>query len=287
MLTSNLLRNRLKTSNSNNQPLQPTASGARCYRFHTCAAAFQLIDMDRENPVPAVQILQASKSFAGGVTALRELSLEVQQGERVVIIGPSGSGKSTLLRCLAGLEPVDAGRILIEGVPLDEKTRRKIGMVFQSFNLFPHLTVLDNLNLAQRLVQKKSLAEATAASLELLARVNMPDKARSLPGELSGGQQQRVAIARALALKPRIMLFDEVTSALDPEMIGEVLSVIRDLAQAGMTMLVVTHEMAFARELGERVIFMEQGEVIETGDSKSFFARPREARTRDFLSRIL
>ena len=161
--------------------------------------------MDRENPVPAVQILQASKSFTGGVAALRELSLEVQQGERVVIIGPSGSGKSTLLRCLAGLEPVDAGRILIEGVPLNEKTRRKIGMVFQSFNLFPHLTVLDNLNLAQRLVQKKSLAEATAASLELLARVNMPDKVWSLPGEFSGGQQQRVAIARALAMNPRLI----------------------------------------------------------------------------------
>ncbi len=247
-------------------------------------------------PHPAeavVQVSEVCKSFAGGILALDHISLEVRRGEVLVIIGPSGSGKSTLLRCLNGLEAIDSGSIVINGMPLDKNEanrlaiRREVGMVFQSFNLFPHLSVQKNINLAQQLVQKKSLAEATAATLALLAKVGIPDKAGSLPDELSGGQQQRVAIARALALRPKIMLFDEATSALDPEMIGEVLEVMRNLAAEGMTMLVVTHEMGFAREVSDRVLFMEHGRLVEEAPSELFFTRPREARTREFLSQIL
>ena len=198
-----------------------------------------------------------------------------------------------MLRCLNGIERIDAGTIVIDGTPLDEKEknrlviRRQVGMVFQSFNLFPHLTVLDNLNLAQRLVQKRSRDKATDITRDLLEKVGVLDKLKSYPDELSGGQQQRVAIARALALHPKIMLFDEATSALDPEMIGEVLDVMRNLAAEGMTMVIVTHEMGFAREVSDRVIFMERGRIVEEADSKTFFSSPSEERTRAFLGQIL
>ena len=240
-----------------------------------------------------VQVREICKTFAGGVLALDHISLNVYKGEVLVIIGPSGSGKSTLLRCLNGLEAIDSGSIVINGIPLDKNEanrlaiRREVGMVFQSFNLFPHLSVQENINLAQQLVQKKSPAEATANTHALLAKVGIPDKAGRLPDELSGGQQQRVAIARALALRPKIMLFDEATSALDPEMIGEVLDVMRTLAAEGMTMLVVTHEMGFAREVSDRVLFMDEGRLVEEAESDRFFSQPREARTREFLSQIL
>ena len=249
--------------------------------------------MIHPNAPEILRVENICKTFPGPVTALEGVSFTVRRGEVLVIIGPSGSGKSTLLRCLNGLERVDGGRILIDGAELGPDTlkrpefRGKIGMVFQNFNLFPHLTALENLNLAQRLVRKKSKAEATAASRALLARVGLADKERSLPDELSGGQQQRVAIARALALQPEIMLFDEATSALDPETIGEVLDVMRGLAEDGMTMLVVTHEMGFAREAGDRVLFMERGRVVEEAPAAQFFAAPREQRARDFLERIL
>ncbi|BBD08926.1 amino acid ABC transporter ATP-binding protein [Desulfovibrio ferrophilus] len=234
-----------------------------------------------------------TKTFPGGVRALDGVSLSVQQCEVVVVIGPSGSGKSTLLRCLNGLEDVDEGAVIINGTPLDDSSanrlaiRTETGMVFQSFNLFPHMTVLENINLAQRLVRKKSTAEATETTLELLERVGLTDKRDSRPAQLSGGQQQRVAIARALAMNPRIMLFDEATSALDPEMIGEVLEVMKDLAHGGMTMVVVTHEMGFAREAGDRVIFMEDGHVVEEAPANDFFDNPKQERTRLFLSQIL
>jgi len=233
------------------------------------------------------------KTYPGGVRALDGVSLSVRRSEVVVVIGPSGSGKSTLLRCLNGLEDVDEGQVTIGGIPLDDEAghrdaiRTETGMVFQSFNLFPHMTVLQNINLAQRLVRGKSTAEATRDSLELLERVDLTDKAEAKPSQLSGGQQQRVAIARALAMNPRIMLFDEATSALDPEMIGEVLEVMKDLAHAGMTMVVVTHEMGFAREAGDRVVFMENGRVVEEAPACRFFEDPREERTRLFLSQIL
>ena len=233
------------------------------------------------------------KVFAGPIRALDDLSFQVRRGEVLVVVGPSGSGKSTLLRSLNGLELIDSGRIVIDGIPLDESERnrlairREVGMVFQSFNLFPHLTVLENINLAQRLVRGKSLAEATTTARRLLERVGVGEKAASYPDDLSGGQQQRVAIARALALHPKVMLFDEATSALDPEMIGDVLDVIRALAEDGMTMVVATHEMGFAREAGDRVLFMDAGRIVEEATIEDFFQRPVQERTREFLRQIL
>jgi len=241
------------------------------------------------------------KSF-GDLKVLRGIDLAVTKGEVVVIIGPSGSGKSTLLRCVCLLEAIQRGEIEVEGVPIavgtaeaerrpDKPTvkrmRQEIGMVFQSFNLFPHLTVLENVTLAPRRVRGLSSAEAEQQARELLARVGLSDKAGEHPSRLSGGQQQRAAIARALAMRPQIMLFDEVTSALDPELVGEVLRVMRQLAQEGMTMLVVTHEMGFARDVADRVIFMDQGVIVEEDIPDVFFTNPREMRTRAFLRQLL
>ena len=240
-----------------------------------------------------IEVDSISKTFPGGIQALRSVSLNVHRQEVVVIIGPSGSGKSTFLRCLNGLEEVDEGSITIDGMILNHhkqnrlKIRTEVGMVFQSFNLFPHMTVLENINLAQRLVRRKSKRESMDTTMELLTKVGLTDKAQAFPSQLSGGQQQRVAIARALALSPKVMLFDEATSALDPEMIGEVLEVMRDLAKEGTTMVVVTHEMGFAREAGDRVVFMEDGSVVEEGPAQQFFDNPRMERTRLFLSKIL
>ncbi|MCX7882346.1 MAG: amino acid ABC transporter ATP-binding protein [Brevinematales bacterium] len=239
-----------------------------------------------------IRILNVSKSF-GHFQALRDVSLTVKEGEVVMIIGPSGSGKSTLLRCVNRLETVDAGQIWIDDDEVTHpktdirKIREEAGMVFQSFNLFPHLTALENITLApiHVLKENKTLAEAKAYSL--LERVGLKDKAQSYPSQLSGGQQQRVAIARALAMKPKVMLFDEPTSALDPEMVGEVLLVIRDLANEGMTMMIVTHEMGFAREVGDRVIFMDEGRIIEENEPDELFDNPKQKRTRDFLSKVL
>ncbi len=234
-----------------------------------------------------------SKTFDNGVRALRDFSTRIKRGEVVVIIGPSGSGKSTFLRCLNGLEEIDSGRIVIDGIPLDDnkrnrlEIRKEVGMVFQLFNLFPHMTVVENVDLAQRLVRKKSKEEAREMSMNLLRKVNIEEKADSYPDQLSGGQQQRVAIARALAMMPKVMLFDEATSALDPEMIGEVLEVMKDLAREGMTMICVTHEMGFAREVSDRVIFMEDGKIVEVGTAEHFFTNPQEDRTKLFLSQIL
>ena len=242
-----------------------------------------------------IELREVSRLFTVGgqeVRAMDRVSMTIEAGEYLSIMGPSGSGKSTLLRCLNGLEQIDSGTIVIDGIPLDASEanrlaiRREVGMVFQSFNLFPHLSVLDNINLAQRLVRGRSRAEATRTSRELLARVGLDDKADSYPDQLSGGQQQRVAIARALALHPKVMLFDEATSALDPEMIGEVLDVMRALAEGGMTMVVVTHEMGFAREVSDRVVFMEEGRLVEEAATEDFFLRPTEERTREFLRQI-
>jgi polar amino acid transport system ATP-binding protein len=240
-----------------------------------------------------IEVDRINKMFSNGVRALRNFSVKIGRSEVVVIIGPSGSGKSTFLRCLNGLEEIDNGSIIIDGIPLDDnkKNRRtivkEVGMVFQSFNLFPHLTVLENVNLAQRFVHKKKREEANRVTMDLLQKVGISDKASEFPSRLSGGQQQRVAIARALAMKPKIMLFDEATSALDPEMINEVLDVMKKLAKEGMTMIVVTHEMGFAREVSDRVIFMEDGRVIEEGTAEHFFHNPVEDRTKLFLSQIL
>ena len=234
-----------------------------------------------------------SKTFANGVRAVVDFSTRIKRGEVVVVIGPSGSGKSTFLRCLNGLEEIDRGAILIDGIPLDDskknrlEIRKEVGMVFQQFNLFPHMTVLDNVNLAQRRVRKKTKEAARAMSMDLLKKVGITDKADNFPNQLSGGQQQRVAIARALAMMPKVMLFDEATSALDPEMIGEVLDVMKDLAREGMTMICVTHEMGFAREVSDRVIFMEDGRIVEVGTAEHFFTSPTEERTKLFLSQIL
>ena len=240
-----------------------------------------------------IRVEGIEKTFPDGIKALDGISLEVRQREVVVVIGPSGSGKSTLLRCLNGLEEIDEGSIVIDGIPLDRNkknrlaVRQEVGMVFQSFNLFPHMTVLENINLAQRRVRGKNKAEATGLTMELLGKVGITDKVNSYPSHLSGGQQQRVAIARALAMMPKVMLFDEATSALDPEMIGEVLEVMKALAKEGMTMVVVTHEMGFAREVGDRIIFMEDGRIVESGETNWFFNHPQEDRTRLFLSNIL
>ena len=224
---------------------------------------------------------------------LKKITLSVDRGTNYAIVGQSGSGKSTFLRCLNGLEELDAGSVVIDGIPLDDKKsnrlaiRKEVGMVFQSFNLFPHMTVFENVTLAQRLVRGKSKQEAMEMTMDLLRKVGISEKADSYPSHLSGGQQQRVAIARALALMPKVMLFDEVTSALDPEMINEVLDVMKTLAREGMTMVVVTHEMGFAREVSDRVIFMEDGRIVEEGTAQHFFTNPKEERTKRFLSQIL
>jgi len=233
------------------------------------------------------------KTFPNGVQALHNFSTKIRRREVVVVIGPSGAGKSTLLRCLNGLEEFDRGTIIIDGLPLDDnqdnrlEIRKEVGMVFQLFNLFPHMTVLENINLAQTLVRKKSKQEAAEKTMMLLEKVGIPEKAQSYPSQLSGGQQQRVAIARALAMVPKVMLFDEATSALDPEMIGEVLDVMKTLAQEGMTMVVVTHEMGFAREVGDRVIFMDEGRIVEEGPLEKLFSNPQKERTKQFISQIL
>jgi len=240
-----------------------------------------------------ITIESVSKTFAGGVQAVKDFSARIRRREVVVIMGPSGSGKSTLLRCLNGLEEPDSGTIVVDNIPLDDnrkhrlEIRKEVGMVFQSFNLFPHLTALENVNLAQIRVRKKSQKEATRLSMELLNKVGIAEKSANYPAQLSGGQQQRVAIARALAMMPKVMLFDEPTSALDPEMINEVLDVMKNLATEGMTMVVVTHEMGFAREVSDWVIFMDEGQIVETGTAEHFFKNPQEDRTKLFLSQIL
>ena len=229
----------------------------------------------------------------GEFHALKDINLEVKEREVVVIIGPSGSGKSTLIRCINRLEEHQEGDIVVDGIRLTNDVRnisairRETGMVFQQFNLFPHLTVMENITLAQRHVRHRPKAESEEIALSLLERVGIPEQARKYPGQLSGGQQQRVAIARALAMQPKIMLFDEPTSALDPEMIKEVLDVMKELAQSGMTMIVVTHEMNFAREVADRVIFMDAGYIVEVGTPEHFFVNPQHDRTKLFLSQIL
>ena len=231
--------------------------------------------------------------FYGDFQALHNIDMKVGEQEVVVVIGPSGSGKSTLIRCINRLERHDRGTITVDGVELSDDVkaiqniRRETGMVFQSFNLFPHMTVLENITLAPRNVRNIAKAEAEATAMELLERVKIPDQAHKFPGQLSGGQQQRVAIARSLAMKPKVILFDEPTSALDPEMIKEVLDTMKDLANEGMTMICVTHEMGFAREVADRVVFMADGEIVEVGTPEHFFTNPQEERTRLFLSQIL
>ena len=241
---------------------------------------------------PAIEFKQVNKWF-GRLHVLRDFTLKVEPGHVVVVCGPSGSGKSTLIRCVNRLEPIQSGEIVVNGLSLSDpalnpsRLRAEVGMVFQSFNLYPHMTALENITLAPMKVKGLSRAEAEQVAMALLERVGMPEKAGAYPANLSGGQQQRVAIARALAMQPRIMLFDEPTSALDPEMINEVLEVMTDLAREGMTMIVVTHEMGFARRVAHRVTFMDEGQVIEEATPETFFAAPRFDRTKQFLSKIL
>ena len=241
---------------------------------------------------PVVRLEGVRKSFGSNVV-LDGIDLEVTAGQVLVIIGASGSGKSTLLRCVNLLEPIDSGRIFFEGEEITRKgadvsaVRQRIGIVFQQFNLFPHLKAIDNLTLAARRIRKMKRSEAERRARELLGRVGLAEKAHQYPHQLSGGQQQRVAIARALMMNPHVMLFDEVTSALDPELVGEVLIVMRDLARTGMTMLVVTHEMQFAREVGDHVIFIDEGRIVEQGRPADVLDRPRQERTRRFLRRSL
>jgi putative glutamine transport system ATP-binding protein len=242
--------------------------------------------------IPAVEFRDVTKRFGRNVV-LQSISSRVRQGEKVVIIGPSGSGKSTLLRTVNGLESIDGGEVIVNGVSVHDKRtdinelRTHVGMVQQSFNLFPQMTVLDNITLAPRKVLRESRDASEQRARELLERVGIPEKADSYPAQLSGGQQQRVAIARALAMRPSVMLFDEPTSALDPEMIKEVLDVMRDLAYEGMTMLVVSHEMGFAREVADRVLFLNEGRIEEEGTPHEVFENPKGERTRRFLSRII
>lgn len=239
-----------------------------------------------------IELIGVDKFF-GSFQALRDINLKIARQEVVVVIGPSGSGKSTMIRCINRLEEHESGRIIVDGVELSEdvkniqEIRRETGMVFQQFNLFPHLSVLDNVTLAPRQVRRMPKREAEDWGMELLTRVKIPEQAKKYPGQLSGGQQQRVAIARSLAMKPKVMLFDEPTSALDPEMIGEVLDSMKDLAREGMTMIVVTHEMGFAREVADRVVFMADGQIVEVGTPEHFFMNPTEDRTKLFLSQIL
>ena len=239
-----------------------------------------------------IQLSGVNKWF-GDVHVLRDVDLAVQQGERMVICGPSGSGKSTLIRCINRLEHHDSGNIVVDGLTLDEDTehvaaiRREVGMVFQQFNLFPHLSVLENLTLAPVLVRKRPRAEVELQAMALLERVGIAEQAEKFPGQLSGGQQQRVAIARALCMEPRILLFDEPTSSLDPEMVREVLDVIQALAAEAITMVVVTHEVRFARQVAHRVVLMDEGEVVEQADPETFFTAPRHERSQRFLEQIL
>ena len=244
------------------------------------------------NNAPVIEIDGLNKWY-GAFHVLRDINLSVDQSERIVICGPSGSGKSTLIRCINRLEEHQEGRIVVDGTRLTndlkniDAVRREVGMVFQSFNLFPHLTVLENCTLAPIWVRKTPKAEAEAIAMEYLERVKIPEQAGKFPGQLSGGQQQRVAIARSLCMRPKIMLFDEPTSALDPEMIKEVLDVMVDLADTGMTMLVVTHEMGFASQVADRVIFMDEGQIVEQNTPDEFFNNPQSERTELFLSQIL
>jgi general L-amino acid transport system ATP-binding protein len=253
--------------------------------------------MSREEPKPAgnqaaVEMIDVHKWY-GDFHVLKDINLKVMRGERIVICGPSGSGKSTLIRCINRLESHQKGRILVDGIELMEdlkkidEIRREVGMVFQHFNLFPHLTVLENLTLAPIWVRKVPKLEADEIAMKYLTRVKIPEQAHKYPGQLSGGQQQRVAIARALCMNPKLMLFDEPTSALDPEMVKEVLDTMVSLAEDGMTMLVVSHEMGFARQVANRVIFMDAGQIIEANSPKEFFEHPQHERTKLFLSQIL
>ncbi|MDP9494937.1 MAG: amino acid ABC transporter ATP-binding protein [Actinomycetota bacterium] len=237
--------------------------------------------------------LEDVDKYFGSFQALKGIDMKVGRQEVVVVIGPSGGGKSTLIRCINRLEKHDKGRVVVDGIELSDdvrniqEVRRETGMVFQSFNLFPHLSVIDNVTLAPRLVRRMPKNEADDLGMQMLERVKIPEQARKYPGQLSGGQQQRVAIARALAMQPKVMLFDEPTSALDPEMIKEVLEVMVELAQGGMTMIVVSHEMGFARAVADRVVFMADGQIVEVGTPEHFFTNPREDRTKLFLSQIL
>ncbi|MBZ0308064.1 MAG: amino acid ABC transporter ATP-binding protein [Anaerolineae bacterium] len=241
---------------------------------------------------PIISCREVNKWY-GDFHVLKDVSLDVMEGEVVVICGPSGSGKSTFIRCLNRLEEHQEGQIVVDGIELSNDTRniaeirREVGMVFQQFNLFPHLTVMQNITLAQRYVRRRPRVESEERTMELLERVGIPEQSNKYPGQLSGGQQQRVAIARALAMDPKIMLFDEPTSALDPEMIKEVLDVMLELAYGGMTMLCVTHEMGFAREVASRVVFMDGGRIVEVAEPEEFFSNPKHDRTKLFLSQIL
>jgi len=251
-----------------------------------------LVSAVRADGPPAIQLEKVNKWY-GSMHVLRDISLQVATGERVVVCGPSGSGKSTMIRCINRLEQHQEGRILVDGTELTDDVRsldairREVGMVFQSFNLFPHLTILENCTLAPIWVRRMPKKDAEALAMEYLRRVKIPEQANKYPGQLSGGQQQRVAIARALCMKPKIMLFDEPTSALDPEMIKEVLDTMVGLAEDGMTMVVVTHEMGFAQQVADRVIFMDRGEVVEQGPPEQVFNRPSTDRLKLFLSQIL
>ena len=248
--------------------------------------------MNENNTKPLIEMIGVSKFF-GSFQALKNIHLEVYKGERIVICGPSGSGKSTLIRCINRLEKHNDGQINIDGIELTDKVenidavRREVGMVFQNFNLFPHMTIAKNLMIAQQLVRKTSKAKARQVAMQYLERVKIPEQADKYPIQLSGGQQQRVAIARALCMSPEIILFDEPTSALDPEMINEVLDVMIDLAKDGMTMVCVTHEMGFARSVADRVIFMDEGEIVEEAAPQVFFDNPTNERTKTFLNQIL
>jgi ABC-type polar amino acid transport system ATPase subunit len=246
-----------------------------------------------ENGEQPIIVLENVNKLFGDFQALTNVNLTVDKGERVVVCGPSGSGKSTMIRCINRLEEHNSGRIFVNGKELTgdvkdiDAVRREVGMVFQSFNLFPHLTVIDNLMLAPKLVRKAAKPEALEIAMRYLERVRIPDQADKYPSQLSGGQQQRVAIARALCMKPEVMLFDEPTSALDPEMISEVLDVMVDLANDGMTMIVVTHEMGFARSVADKVVFMDAGEIVEMNPPAEFFDRPKTDRAKNFLSQII
>jgi general L-amino acid transport system ATP-binding protein len=257
------------------------------------AAANRLVaDLPKIEHSIAVQLIGVNKWY-GDFHVLKDIDLEILRGERIVICGPSGSGKSTMIRCINRLEEHQKGRIIVDGIELSndlkriDEVRREVGMVFQHFNLFPHLTILDNCTLAPIWVRRMPKKDAEALAMHYLARVKIPEQANKYPGQLSGGQQQRVAIARALCMSPKIMLFDEPTSSLDPEMVKEVLDTIVTLADEGMTMICVTHEMGFARQVANRVIFMDAGQIIEANEPKEFFANPQHERTRLFLGRIL